>query len=127
MSLNPYIKGRIERHEFFLAALVTAVATAILLGGLVALFFAGEALAAVAVLLAVIVYFYSMFLRLSLAVRRCHDLGHSGWLSLLFFLPPFSFFLFLYLIFAAGSKDENEYGKRSATKLKLREIIFPKN
>lgn len=47
-------------------------------------------------------------------IRRLHDLGHSGWFSLLMFIPivgPFLWLgLFIYCGFFSGQPGENKYG-----------------
>lgn len=45
-----------------------------------------------------------------LGVRRCHDLGHSGWLLLIGLVPVVNFFWALYLCFFPGTHGENQYG-----------------
>ena len=47
---------------------------------------------------------------LVVAARRLHDLGHSGWLSLLTLVPVLNFFFGLWLIFGAGNAGPNQYG-----------------
>ncbi|WMW80952.1 DUF805 domain-containing protein [Undibacterium cyanobacteriorum] len=42
--------------------------------------------------------------------RRLHDLGQSGWLTLIIFVPYLNSLFSLYLIFAGGDKDSNRYG-----------------
>jgi uncharacterized membrane protein YhaH (DUF805 family) len=48
----------------------------------------------------------------SLHVRRFHDLGQSGWLSLLFFLPIADPILIVILVFVSGTRGGNGYGER---------------
>lgn len=36
----------------------------------------------------------------SITIRRLHDLGHSGWLSLLLLIPLVNLILIIYLLFA---------------------------
>ena len=43
---------------------------------------------------------------LSASVRRAHDLGHSGWLTLILIIPLSSF----YFLFAPGQKVANKWG-----------------
>ncbi len=45
-----------------------------------------------------------------LLIQRLHDLNHSGWLSLLMFVPLLNFVFALYIIFAPGTKGTNNYG-----------------
>ncbi len=40
---------------------------------------------------------------LAQGAKRCHDVGMSGWFQVIPFFP-------LYLIFAEGEKEDNQYG-----------------
>lgn len=42
--------------------------------------------------------------------RRLNDLGHSGWLILVLFIPLLNFLFSLYLAFGKGDEASNEYG-----------------
>jgi len=61
---------------------------------------------------------FSMFLiwGLSIAVgvilarRRLHDLGKTGWLSVLILIPLVGFFFWLWMVFGPGDAQSNEYG-----------------
>jgi uncharacterized membrane protein YhaH (DUF805 family) len=48
--------------------------------------------------------------KFALSAKRFHDLGNSGWLSLLLIIPLFGFLVFLYLVFARGQNHDNAYG-----------------
>ena len=45
-----------------------------------------------------------------LEIRRCHDLGHSGWLILIGFIPYINIIFWLYILFCPGTKGDNQYG-----------------
>ncbi|OGG48958.1 hypothetical protein A3G63_01755 [Candidatus Kaiserbacteria bacterium RIFCSPLOWO2_12_FULL_52_8] len=47
---------------------------------------------------------------LSLAVRRWHDIGYSGWMVLLQFIPFVNVITALILLFKKGEPIENKYG-----------------
>ena len=45
-----------------------------------------------------------------LGARRCHDLGHSGWMILLGLVPYVNVIFYLYILFCPGTKGPNQYG-----------------
>ena len=47
---------------------------------------------------------------LGATVRRLHDIGHSGWWTLLFLVSPLGFILSIFLCFKKGDTDGNTYG-----------------
>lgn len=47
---------------------------------------------------------------LSVAVRRLHDTGRSGWWFLIVFLPLVGFFVLLYFMVQEGHAGDNAYG-----------------
>lgn len=60
-----------------------------------------------------IVYFYIIFVIFifSLHVRRWHDVGRSGWFSVLLFIPLVNLLILLYLCLGKGQDGSNEYGE----------------
>lgn len=48
----------------------------------------------------------------SLYIRRLHDLGQSGWWSLLMFVPLLNLALLVYLLFFPGAQGANQFGPR---------------
>ena len=44
------------------------------------------------------------------AIRRCHDMGKSGWLSILLIVPLVNLIFVLVLLFTPGQAFPNEYG-----------------
>ncbi|MBO7067645.1 MAG: DUF805 domain-containing protein [Bacteroidaceae bacterium] len=79
--------GRVGRLGYFFSILAYLVFTSVNpvreLQAFVAIFFLG------------IVFF--------IGIKRCHDLGHSGWWQL---IP----FYFVWMLFAPGEKKNNQYG-----------------
>ena len=47
---------------------------------------------------------------IALTVRRLHDLGHSGWWFLIYFIPFLNMLLLIYLCFWKGKSEENMFG-----------------
>ncbi len=45
----------------------------------------------------------------SLYAKRCHDLGLSGWYSLLMVVPMVNFIFLFYLLFVPGKIGANQY------------------
>ena len=91
------IRGRIRRKEYCLTALAIAIPMAIFNaiienGG-------GAGLLA----LITIPYIVLGYIGLAQSIKRCHDLGHSGWWV---FIPLYGF----WLIFQPGQEGDNEYG-----------------
>ena len=48
---------------------------------------------------------------LTLIIRRWHDLGKSGWFTLLLLIPLLNFLVMLYLWFVRGTAGPNTYGE----------------
>ncbi|WGL15469.1 DUF805 domain-containing protein [Microbulbifer bruguierae] len=55
---------------------------------------------------------FSVVFGLSVYIRRLHDLGRSGWWSLLMFVPLLNFILIIYLLFFPGTDGINSFGPR---------------
>jgi len=62
-------------------------------------------------------------LSFSLVIRRWHDLGSSGWMSLLLFVPLVDLVVVLILLFAPSAVDTNKYGKKSAIGLTPKKVF----
>lgn len=51
-----------------------------------------------------------MVLGIGYSVRRLNDLGKTGWMVLIMLIPFVNLLFWLYLLFAKGDPDANEYG-----------------
>ena len=52
----------------------------------------------------------SIYASWSLAIRRSHDLGKSGYFVLLSFVPVVNIYIWIKLLFEKGQRDDNVYG-----------------
>jgi len=91
------MKSRISGNQFFLWYMPHVV-----LQLLLKLHLATAPWGAVVALL----YFISIPVAIVAAVRRSHDLGHSGWFALICLIP----FAGWYLVLKSGNPEANQYG-----------------
>lgn len=52
----------------------------------------------------------ALYLAMVFTIRRLHDLNHSGWLCLLLFVPFVGTLFQLYIYFAKGNQEANQFG-----------------
>jgi len=100
-------RGRIGRLWYFLTHTVTwAVGFALFYAAIV--IDRGE-FGAITIF-GILILFVAVFFTSFLIIKRLHDLGYSGWLLLLNFLPFVSWVMGLFLLFAPGQPGPNKYG-----------------
>lgn len=88
--------GRIRRTEFGVSFIIYAVAY-VIISALISAGGQGGAIIGLVILIPM------LWFLLAQGAKRCHDRGNSGWFQL---IP----FYVLWLIFAEGDHNENEYG-----------------
>jgi len=84
--------------------------------------FGGLAVALILLYIPIIIFF------VVLAVRRLHDLDKTGWLALVFLIPIVGALFGLYVLFAAGSEESNQYGPKpcaNTTGVKIIGLLLP--
>lgn len=112
------LKGRIGRLRYVAFGLVFALITlvpAMVIGGIVAGFMQGQEVAGALLMgLIGIAYFAVIIYSVIIGVRRLHDLNMSGWMWLINLIPLIGTFFALYMLFAPGKEDENDYGNPPA-------------
>jgi len=61
---------------------------------------------------------YVLFIALywSLLIRRAHDLGYSGWITLLYVLPLVNLIMLIYFFCIKGEESSNAYGEPNVGK-----------
>ena len=103
--------GRARRQEYWMFTLFNVIfyfAWAILTGIIFALFSYG-----IPINLTIAIYGYLVMMMLpgmAVTVRRLHDLGKSGWMILVGFIPLVGGIWLLILMFTEGESHENKYG-----------------
>jgi uncharacterized membrane protein YhaH (DUF805 family) len=95
------ISGRASRSEYWMFQL-TYILTLITLGVI-------DGMLGTPLMLLVIAFVPALFCA---SIRRMHDIGKSGWMILLFFIPLVNFILIImWFIADAGQPHANQYGE----------------
>jgi uncharacterized membrane protein YhaH (DUF805 family) len=74
------------------------------------------------ILLFLVFYLITTVAYLAAIVRRFHDLGNSGWYTLLLFIPLVGFVYGLILLFKKGTEGPNQYGEDPTVKMMIDDI-----
>lgn len=61
-------------------------------------------------LLYLVVFVFGTWANLAAGAKRWHDLGRSGWLMLVLYIPLVGFIAWCYMAFVPGQEGGNEYG-----------------
>ena len=95
--------GRINRKRFLIRSVIVFISCSTSLYIL-------EATIDVLLALGVVLLLVSLASGWMLSIRRCHDLGLSGWASLLLLIPMLTPFFVLILLCKSGRNGPNLYG-----------------
>lgn len=111
--------GRLGRWHYLMSGLLLgALFIPVLIaffGGIFWSLMANDDMSWFAVIGVVMVAVFFIIVSTGLAVRRLHDLGHTGWWVLLSFIPYVSMGIAIYLLFFRGMKTVNQYGPVDTT------------
>ena len=105
------VQGRLNRKPFLLRGLVLGILSLILssvMGGLAET--SSTVLHLVSLLMLPLILVCAAG-SLTLIIRRWHDLGKSGWFTLLLLIPLLNFLVMLYLGFVRGTAGPTAYGE----------------
>lgn len=110
-ALNKYavFTGRASRREYWLFIIFQNL---VQLAAMLICFMASALPEGILMAMALVVIFnIAMFVPgLAVAVRRCHDTGHSGWYLLINLIPCIGPLVFLIMLCAPSYQGENIYG-----------------
>src|SRR6266481_356323 len=81
-SIKNLWQGRIGELRYFLGLFTVGIIFVLVIMGLLLI-----PVPSIRILFSILVYAVSLVIDISLICRRCHDLGYSGWLGLLFLVP----------------------------------------
>lgn len=104
------ISGRLGRMRFVTYGLISAILIMMVGGIAAAVLIPLNPVFSAAIYMAILLA--SMIYGISLYVRRLHDLGRSGWWSLLMMTPLLNLVLLIYVLFFPGTKGINQHGPR---------------
>lgn len=69
-------------------------------------------------------FIFFLVAHISVAVRRCHDIGYTGWISLCTYIPYIGFIFALIFLFKEGDKGANKYGNPPVSGRKFLADVF---
>lgn len=69
-------------------------------------------------------FIFFMFAHFAVAIRRCHDLGYTGWVSLCTYIPYVGLIFGLIFLFKEGDTGVNKYGPSPVMSRRLFADIF---
>lgn len=109
-GLNQYadFSGRARRMEYWMFVLFNMIfaSAAMVIDNIL-----GTAVEGVGYGMVYALYLLAMFVPgLAVTVRRLHDVGKSGWMYLVIFIPMIGVIWLLVLLFTDGDSGTNEYG-----------------
>ncbi len=107
-------QGRINRLTFFWQSLVIGITqiinVTVMSSFQKSLLPDAASIALLITLVSIAISIFVIVFSFSLYIRRWHDLGQSGWMTLLLLIPLVNIFVWLYLVFKAGVAGKNNYG-----------------
>lgn len=119
------MNGRIGRLRY----LAYSVGLGLLLGiALLALTFLTGGSATGLIIVQVVYVIAGLATTIIVGRRRLHDLGHSGWPTIGLLIPIVNIFVALWIVFAPGKPDANEYGPPpgpNTTAIKVLALVLP--
>lgn len=105
------LSGRMGRMYYLAYALGIPMLLLMAVGLLAAMLsIAGAGAGVLGAVLVVVAYVLLLVLQVSAGVRRLHDVGVSGWVYLLVFIPFVNLILALYMLVKRGDATANAYG-----------------
>lgn len=124
--------GRIGRLRYFLyAGTTTAVLFSLLVGWAILLplipFDLRQNLLAVLVTSILLIALLCFFFTLTFVRRRLNDMGWTGWLLVLMFVPYVNFLLLVLLTVLPGQLEHNQYGappRENTPRVKVLSVLF---
>lgn len=97
--------GRIGRMTYFVTGLIVGVVS------IFSLFVAGMILPEAALrVFMLVMLIVQLVIQAALSIKRAHDIGHSGWMTVLLFIPLANLVWGLVLLISAGDSRSNQYG-----------------
>jgi uncharacterized membrane protein YhaH (DUF805 family) len=102
------LKGRASRQTYWLSYLMLICLNAVIIGQVLG----GEeaSFGEIAAIIGPIVIVGTIYSNLAVTVKRLHDVGYSGFLSVAMFVPLINFFFTIWVGILPGTAGPNAYG-----------------
>jgi uncharacterized membrane protein YhaH (DUF805 family) len=102
------LRGRASRQTYWLSYILLICLNAVVVGQLIG----GEeaTFGSVAEVIAPFVIIATIYSNLAVTVKRLHDIGYSGFLSVAIFVPVVNFFFTVWVGIVPGTVGPNAYG-----------------
>ena len=102
------LKGRASRQTYWLSYLMLVCLNAVIVGQLLG----GEeaSFAEIAAVVGPVLILATIYSNLAVTVKRLHDVGYSGFLSVAMFVPLINFFFTIWVGILPGTSGPNAYG-----------------
>ena len=103
-------RGRLNRKPFILRGLLLSVLSSVMSSVMTEMTEAASTVMHLLALLPLILMVVLSVCTFMLIIRRWHDLGKSGWFSLLMLIPLLNFLVLIFLWVKKGTDGPNAYG-----------------
>ncbi len=119
MNISKFFTGRINRRNYAVVFIVLNIAYIMMYS------YRTEGLPKewATFIPALLIILIMVILSWSIAIRRFHDIGKSGWYMLLLFLPLLNLILPLYLLFKRGEINANKYDVSPKPRIAIADIF----
>ena len=98
--------GRLSRSQFLMSLIILKLTAFLIVFLCPSLFFLGALKNAVLIGCA-LACVYGGFV---VIIKRLHDIGLTGWFSIITYVPVLNLFFFFYLLFKKGDEGKNQFG-----------------
>lgn len=104
--------GRVRFLAYYMLLSLCMIPAMMVLGVLMAILLpiSPDIATIVGVIMYIGIIIFSLYTAFAPSIRRLNDLNKSGWMSLLYLIPLVNILFWLYLAFARGDEDINDYG-----------------
>lgn len=121
--ISNLFKGRLNRRNLLLG-LASSMSVLFIFMALATSVFQGTDLSGILGIIWIVLFISAIIFNISLQVRRWHDLGNTGLMVIVNFIPLINIITVLEVFLKAGQPQDNKYGKAPSRKIKYPQDIL---